>query len=69
MYSGYGSAVIDIYNQYIDTFMSGVQGAVDSFTFVDFMAEIDAGRACLIQVEGHTMMGYGYDEPTPDHLY
>jgi hypothetical protein len=31
------------------------------FTFADFMAEIDAGRPVLIQVTGHTMLGYGYD--------
>jgi hypothetical protein len=31
------------------------------FTFADFMAEIDAGRPVLIQVTGHTMLGYGYN--------
>jgi hypothetical protein len=31
------------------------------FTFADFQAEIDAGRPVLIQVTGHTMIGYGYD--------
>jgi C1A family cysteine protease len=31
------------------------------FTFSDFQAEIDAGRPVLIQVAGHTMLGYGYD--------
>ena len=34
----------------------------DSFTFVDYKAEIDAGRPVLIHVAGHTMLGYGYDE-------
>jgi transcriptional regulator CtsR len=34
------------------------------FTFVDFQAEIDAGRPVLIQVTGHTMLGYGYDTST-----
>ncbi|GAH42357.1 unnamed protein product, partial [marine sediment metagenome] len=31
------------------------------FTFNDFMAEIDAGRPVLIQVAGHSMLGYGYN--------
>jgi len=31
------------------------------FTFANFMAEIDAGRPVLIQVQGHTMLGYGYN--------
>ncbi len=31
------------------------------FTFSDFTAEIDAGRPVLIQVSGHTMIGYGYN--------
>jgi hypothetical protein len=34
------------------------------FTFADFQAEIDAGRPVLIQVYGHTMLGYGYDTST-----
>jgi transcriptional regulator CtsR len=31
------------------------------FTFADFQAEIDAGRPVLIQLDGHTMLGYGYN--------
>jgi 5-hydroxyisourate hydrolase-like protein (transthyretin family) len=31
------------------------------FTYANFQAEIDAGRPVLIQVTGHTMLGYGYD--------
>jgi hypothetical protein len=31
------------------------------FTFDDYMAEIDAGRPVLIHIEGHTMLGFGYD--------
>jgi transcriptional regulator CtsR len=34
------------------------------FTFVDFQAEIDAGRPVLILVTGHAMVGYGYDTST-----
>ncbi|MDP8267152.1 MAG: Ser-Thr-rich GPI-anchored membrane family protein [Candidatus Tenebribacter davisii] len=32
------------------------------FTYAQFIAEIDAGRPVLIQVEGHTMLGFGYDD-------
>lgn len=32
------------------------------FTFANFKQEIDAGRPMLIQVEGHTMLGYGYND-------
>ena len=31
------------------------------FTFANFQAEIDAGRPLLIQLDGHTMLGYGYN--------
>ncbi len=31
------------------------------FTFNQYMAEIDAGRPVLIQLDGHTMFGYGYN--------
>ena len=31
------------------------------FTFANYMSEIDAGRPVLIQVSGHTMLGYGYN--------
>jgi hypothetical protein len=34
------------------------------FTFANFQAEIDAGCPVLIQVTGHTMLGYGYDTST-----
>ncbi|MGW8255866.1 MAG: PEP-CTERM sorting domain-containing protein [Thermoguttaceae bacterium] len=31
------------------------------FTYAQYMAEIDAGRPVMIQIEGHSMYGYGYD--------
>ncbi len=52
-----GYSVVANFNQYI----YGYDGNTLGFTFADFMAEIDAGRPVLIQVEGHTMLGYGYD--------
>ena len=46
------------YNQYIYGYGGNTQG----FTFYQFKAEIDAGRPVFIHVEGHTMLGYGYDD-------
>ncbi|MBL7148763.1 MAG: chitobiase/beta-hexosaminidase C-terminal domain-containing protein, partial [Candidatus Cloacimonetes bacterium] len=37
-------------------------GNTIGFTYDQFKAEIDSGRPVLIQVEGHTMLGYGYDD-------
>jgi len=31
------------------------------FTYAQYMAEINAGRPVIIQVDGHSMLGYGYD--------
>ena len=39
----------------------GLNGNTQGFTFAQYKQEIDAGRPVLIQVEGHTMLGYGYD--------
>ena len=52
-----GYTVISNFNQYIFPYNSNVEG----FSFEDFQAEIDSGRPTLIQVQGHTMLGYGYD--------
>ena len=46
------------FSQYIYPYGANTHG----FTFDDFKAEIDAGRPVLIQVVGHTMLGYGYDD-------
>jgi hypothetical protein len=47
-----------MYNQYIQ----GV-GADPSlgYTFADYMAAIDAGHPVLLHLEGHTVVGVGYD--------
>ena len=52
-----GYTVVTNFNQYI----YGYNGHTLGFTFSDFQSEIDAGRPVLIQVTGHTMLGYGYD--------
>jgi hypothetical protein len=53
-YAGYDVDVL--YNQFIDAY-----GRQYGFTFEQYMAEIDAGRGVLIQVDNHSMYGYGYD--------
>jgi hypothetical protein len=50
-----GYTVTANYTQYINP------NKPAGFTFVQFQQEIDAGRPVLIQVEGHTMLGIGYD--------
>ena len=37
------------------------------FSFADFQEEIDSGRPVMIQVAGHSMVGFGYSEP--DNVY
>jgi hypothetical protein len=53
-----GYTVTSNYSQYI----YGYNGNTKGFTFAQYKQEIDAGRPVLIQVNGHTMLGYGYDD-------
>lgn len=65
-YAGYGLGDLvdqNIFNQYIDT-----RGLAYGFSFAEYMAEIDAGRPVMIHVEGHSMVGYGYDAATSEVL-
>ena len=59
---GYGSGNptndTNFFNQYIDA----RQPKPGGFTFGEYQAEIDAGRPMLIHLDGHTMLGYGYDD-------
>lgn len=52
-----GTSVITNYSQYI----IGYGGLTSGFSYTDFKNEIDAGRPVLIHVEGHTMLGFGYN--------
>jgi hypothetical protein len=45
------------YNQYIYPYAGNTHG----FTYQQFQSEIEAGRPVMIQVSGHSMVGYGYD--------
>jgi len=53
-----GYSVAYNYNQYI----YGYNGNTLGFTFNQYKNEIDSGRVVLIQVDGHTMLGMGYDD-------
>jgi PKD repeat protein len=57
-YISRGYSVSSYYSQYI----YGWGGNTLGFTFDQYKQEINNGRPVLIQVEGHTMLGYGYDD-------
>ncbi len=40
-----------------------------TFTFDDYMAEIDEGRPVIVSLEGHTVLGYGYDASTQEIIF
>lgn len=46
-----------------------VDSAGGSFTFADYMNEIDAGRPVLISIEGHSMVGYGYNASKQEIIF
>ncbi len=57
-YEARGYTVTDCYNQKTDNKYTG------GFSLNDFKAEIDAGHPVLINLEGHSMVGYGYIDGT-----
>jgi hypothetical protein len=57
-YAGYG--VSTLYTQLIPGGLG--YAAPLGFTWEQYKAEIDADRVVMIQVEGHSMFGYGYEE-------
>lgn len=56
-YESRGYDVIAYYSQYI----YGWDGNTLGFTFNQYKQEIDNGRPVMIQLAGHTVLGYGYD--------
>ena len=46
-----------------------VDTAGGTFTFNDYMNEIDAGRPVLISIKGHSMVGYGYNASTQEIIF
>jgi uncharacterized repeat protein (TIGR01451 family) len=65
-YESRGYVVTTAYNQYIKG-----QGSNPSlgYTYDQYKAEIDAGRPVMTHVEGHTMVGVGYDDSSSDLMY
>lgn len=55
-YEARGYTVTDCYNKKTDNVVSG------GFSFEDFKAEIDAGQPVMLNLEGHTIVGVGYDD-------
>ena len=56
-YEARGFTVTDCYNQKTDNNSGG-------FSFAQFKAEIDADRPVMLNLEGHTVVGVGYDDST-----
>ena len=61
-YEARGYTVTDCYNQKTDNNSGG-------FTFGMFKAEIDAGRPVMLNLEGHTIAGIGYNDPSTVYLH
>jgi hypothetical protein len=53
-----GYTVVAAFSQYI----KGYRGLKTGFSFNDYTAEIDANRPVIIQVNGHSMLGFGYNK-------
>jgi len=71
-YEARGYTVTDCYNQKTDNSAGG-------FTLANFQAEIDSGNPVLLNLDGHSIVGYGYNGSTiyirdtwdsdPSHTY
>jgi hypothetical protein len=57
-YEARGYAVTDCYTQMTDNKRRG------GFSFAQYKAEIDAGRPVLLNLQGHSVAGVGYDDST-----
>ncbi|HUT19542.1 MAG TPA: C39 family peptidase, partial [Anaerolineae bacterium] len=57
-YESRGYTVTEMYNQCVLGYAHPARG----FTYEQYKAEIDAGRPVMIHLEGHTMVGVGYDD-------
>ena len=56
-YEARGYTIADCYNQKTDNNSGG-------FTLANFQAEIDAGYPVMLNLDGHTIVGYGYSGST-----
>jgi len=57
-YEARGYTVTDCYNQRTENIVTG------AFSLADFQAEINAGHPVFLNLEGHSVVGYGYDGST-----
>lgn len=62
-YEARGYTVTDCYSQNTDNEVAG------GFSYARYKAEIDAGRPVMINVQGHTMVGVGYSDPSTVYLH
>lgn len=62
-YEAKGYTVTDCYNQSTDNIISG------GFSYAQYKAEIDAGRPVMINLEGHTVVGIGYSDPSTIYIH
>jgi len=58
-YQKRGYTVTGCYSQMVDTYLSS-NGYSGGFTLANYKAQINAGNPVLLNVWGHTMVGYGY---------
>ncbi len=61
-YEARGYTVTDCYSQYTDNQASG------GFSLADYQAQIDAGNPVLLNLYGHSIVGYGYSS-TDNTIY
>jgi hypothetical protein len=60
-YRGYGTgSLINDNSFFTQAIKTG--NMTNGFTFTDYVAEITAGRVVMIQLNGHSMFGYGYKD-------
>ena len=64
-YAGYNYVTGSLYNRYIYPYAANPTG----FTYANFKTQIDAGRPVIIQLQGHSMLGYGYLDPNTVYIY
>lgn len=70
-YESRGYTVLDAYNQHRLGYdpPGAPPPTTQGFTYDLYKAEIDAGRPVMVHVEGHTMVGVGYDDTSSDLMY
>ena len=62
-YEARGYTVTTCYNQPTDNKYAG------GFSYAQFRAEIDAGRPVMLNLNGHTIVGVGYNDPSTVYIH